>query len=120
MTVQDSPETDMKIINLSTFPLAPNHISLLQRGMLFSPTANMDIFSVYKDVALFLRKVFFRTLHQSRCVNLWGRTIKLRRSTDPRYFKRSIGGERKPGRPKLSYQASGGLGNTLYQNAPSK
>lgn len=65
ITVQEPLETDMKVINLSAFPLAPRHINLLQKGMSFSPVDNMDKFTVYKDVSLFLRKVFFRSIYQS-------------------------------------------------------
>lgn len=57
---------DMKIINLSNFPLASRHIQLLQRGMSFSPVNVMDEFNVYKDVTLFLRKVYLRYLHTRR------------------------------------------------------
>lgn len=55
---------DKKVVNLSSFPLELRHVQLLQRGMSFSPVSNMEEFTVYKDVVLFLRKVFFRSLYQ--------------------------------------------------------
>lgn len=59
-------ETDMKVINFSSFPLESRHTSLLQKGMSFSPMNTMDEFIIYKDVVLFLRKVFLRFLHMCR------------------------------------------------------
>lgn len=55
---ESEKEIDMKVINLSSFPLALRHINLLRKGMYFLPTNTMDEFNVYKDIALFLRKVF--------------------------------------------------------------
>lgn len=56
----------MKIINLSKFKLNKSHIDLLQRGMSFSPTNQMDEFTIFKDVTLFLRKVFLRFIHTGK------------------------------------------------------
>lgn len=56
---------DMKIVNLSDMVLTPDHISLLQKGMTFSPVNNMDKFTVFKDITLFLRKVFLRSLYDN-------------------------------------------------------
>lgn len=53
----------MKIVNLSDLELTPDHISLLQKGMTFSPVNNMDEFTVFKDIMLFLRKVFLHFLY---------------------------------------------------------
>lgn len=53
----------MKVINLSKFKLSKRHFDLLQRGMSFSPTSQMDEFTVFKDVTLFIRKVFLRFIH---------------------------------------------------------
>lgn len=53
----------MKVVNLSNIELTPDHISLLQKGMTFSPVNNMDEFTVFKDITLFLRKVFLRSLY---------------------------------------------------------
>lgn len=55
---------DNKVINLSSFNLETRHTQLLQRGMSFSPVSDMEEFTVYKDIVLFLRKVFFRSLYQ--------------------------------------------------------
>lgn len=57
---------DMKVVYLSDFERTHDHISLLQKGMSFSPVANMDEFTVYKDVALFLRKAFLRSLYEGK------------------------------------------------------
>lgn len=56
----------MKVVNLSDLKLTPDHISLLQKGMTFSPVANMDKFTVFKDVTLFLRKVFLHSLYDQK------------------------------------------------------
>lgn len=56
-------KTDMKVVNLSDLELTPDHISLLQRGLTFSPVSNMDEFTVYKDIVLFLRKVILKSLY---------------------------------------------------------
>lgn len=56
----------MKVVNLTDFPLNQHHISLLQKGLSFSPTATMSEFEVFKDVSLFLRKVIFRYWHSDR------------------------------------------------------
>lgn len=61
--VTTAPRTDMKVVNLSDYELTPNHISLLQKGLSFSPVSNMDEFTVYKDIVLFLRKVFLKSLY---------------------------------------------------------
>lgn len=57
---------DRKVVNLSDFPFNQHHISLLQKGLSFSPTATMSVFEVYKDVSLYLRKVIFRYWHSER------------------------------------------------------
>lgn len=54
---------DWKVIDPSSFRLETRHIQLLRKGMSFSPTDNMDEFMVYKDVVLFLRKIFFKALY---------------------------------------------------------
>lgn len=54
---------DMKVINLSDLVLTPDHIKLLKKGMTFSPVTNIDEFTVFKDITLFLRKIFFRSLY---------------------------------------------------------
>lgn len=65
-TNTDSRTGDMKNVNLSDFTLTPDHISLIQRGMSFSPVTNMDEFTVYNDITLFLRKAFLRSLHERK------------------------------------------------------
>lgn len=57
---------DMKVINLTDFPLNNHHISLLKKGLSFSPKSVMNEFEVYKDVSLFLRKVIFKYWHNNR------------------------------------------------------
>lgn len=52
---------DLKIINLSGFQL--QDISLLKRGLSFSPNT-MSEFEVFKDLNLFLRKIFYRTFFE--------------------------------------------------------
>lgn len=62
----DQRKGDMKIVNLFDFNPTPDHISLLQKGMSFSPVAGMDEFTVYKDITLFLGKVFLQSLHERK------------------------------------------------------
>lgn len=57
---------DLKVVNLSSQNLSPDHISLLAKGMSFSLTSAMDEFTVYKDITLFLRKVFLRSLYDGK------------------------------------------------------
>lgn len=52
------------IINLSEFKLEERHRKLLEKGLSYSPTGSMNEFEVYKDITLFLRKVYLRQLHQ--------------------------------------------------------
>lgn len=63
---QNLDTQDKKVVNLSDFPLNQHHISLLQKGLSFSPTASMNEFEVFKDINLFLRKVIFRYWHSDR------------------------------------------------------
>lgn len=52
------------IINLSNFVLQDRHKKLLQKGLSFSPTGVMNQFKVFKDITLFLRKVYEKQVHQ--------------------------------------------------------
>lgn len=54
----------MDIINLSDFTLEDRHIQLLHRGISLSPANRMNQFEVYKDISLFLQKVYLRLIHQ--------------------------------------------------------
>lgn len=54
---------DMKVINLSDFQLENRHLDLLKKGLSFLPTSRMDHFEVYKDLCLFLRKVYYKLLY---------------------------------------------------------
>lgn len=56
----------MKVVNLTDFPLNKHHLSLLSRGLSFSPKSGMNEFEVYKDISLYLRKVIFRYWHSTR------------------------------------------------------
>lgn len=57
---------DVNVVNLTDFPLNEHHISLLKRGLSFSPKSAMQEFEVYKDINMFLRKVIFRSWHLNR------------------------------------------------------
>lgn len=61
---KQNASNDLKVVNLSNHPLSPDHINLLAKGMSFSSTSAMDEFTVYKDITLFLRKVFLRSLYE--------------------------------------------------------
>ncbi|XP_077147704.1 uncharacterized protein LOC143808682 [Ranitomeya variabilis] len=56
----DQLERDNKVINLSNHVLSPSDLSLLSRGLSFSPVAGIDTFSVIKDLHLFARSVLFK------------------------------------------------------------
>lgn len=60
---------DLKVINVSDFKLEKLHIDLLSRGLSFSPTSTMDHFEVYKDLCLFLRRVYYKVIHSARTPN---------------------------------------------------
>lgn len=66
LTLTARPNSDKKVVNLSNFKLNVYNIRLLQKGMSFSPVTNMDKFTVYKDVTLFLRKVFLKSLYNGK------------------------------------------------------
>lgn len=53
----------IKKLNLSDFNLEERHIALLSRGLSFSPVEKMDHFEIYKDLNLFLRKVYYRQIY---------------------------------------------------------
>lgn len=57
------PSTDMRVINLSNFPLEERHIKLLGSGLSSSPETPMDEFTVYKDINLVLCKAIFQVWH---------------------------------------------------------
>lgn len=57
---------DVTIINLSIFKQEKRHLALLSRGLSFSPSADMDEFEIYKDLNLFLRRVYYRSLYSDR------------------------------------------------------
>lgn len=57
---------DLKVINLSNFKLEKRYTDLLSRGLSFSPSTGMDLFDVFKDVCLFLRRVYFKLLYSDR------------------------------------------------------
>lgn len=54
----DPPTEDIKVVKLSDFPLSESHMSLICRGLSFSPVLSMDEFDVYKDINLFLQRCF--------------------------------------------------------------
>lgn len=56
----------MKVVNLTQFPLNAHHLSLLKKGLSFSPKSGMNEFEVYKDISLYLRKVIFKYWHSSK------------------------------------------------------
>lgn len=56
----------MKVINLSGFELEDRHLDLLRKGISFSPTSRMDHFEIYKDLFLFLRKVYYKILYSEK------------------------------------------------------
>lgn len=62
---------DFTIINLYKFKLEKRHLALLSRGLSFSPLAAMEEFEIYKDLNLFLRNVYYRSLYLDP-VNLIG------------------------------------------------
>lgn len=41
-------------------------MQILSKGLSFSPKQNMEEFTVFKDINLFLHKLLFRFLHEQR------------------------------------------------------
>ncbi|XP_056416174.1 immunoglobulin superfamily member 3 [Hyla sarda] len=55
---------ELQIINLSSYSLSTNEISLLKRGLSFTPTPRFDTFTWVKDINLFARKLCLHKWHQ--------------------------------------------------------
>lgn len=59
-------ESEMQIINLSTFTLSANHMRILKKGLSFSPTPSFDEFGWARDINLFARKLALHKFHTNR------------------------------------------------------
>ncbi|XP_069611861.1 uncharacterized protein [Ranitomeya imitator] len=67
---QIEPENvNKRVINLSHHLLSPTDLSLLGRGLSFSPTPEFDRFSVVKDLNLFARSLLLRRYHFNNEIN---------------------------------------------------
>ncbi|XP_077118764.1 uncharacterized protein LOC143774874 [Ranitomeya variabilis] len=53
----------LEVINLSSHTLTGDQITVLQKGLTFSPTNNFDVFTATKDVYLFARKLILKKLY---------------------------------------------------------
>lgn len=53
---------DMEVVNLSSHQLSDKEILVLQKGLLFCPDQNLDIFECVKDVNLFARKLLMKVM----------------------------------------------------------
>ncbi|CAJ0929934.1 unnamed protein product [Ranitomeya imitator] len=53
----------LQIINLSNYVLSPQEISVLSKGLTFSPVQYMDKFILIKDLFLFCIKIILQALH---------------------------------------------------------
>ncbi|XP_077155698.1 uncharacterized protein LOC143818193 [Ranitomeya variabilis] len=52
-----------QVVNLSQHNLSVTQINVLERGLTFSPSCSLDIFTCIKDTHLFARKLIFKKLH---------------------------------------------------------
>lgn len=52
----------MNSVNLSNRPLTQAERDLLQKGLSFCPDADLDTFTVIKDLHLFARKLYYKSL----------------------------------------------------------
>lgn len=57
-------DTDLSIINLSSYPLSEYETSILKKGLNFCPNYTLDKFELYKDLQLFIRKIILKKLYQ--------------------------------------------------------
>lgn len=53
-------ENELQVINLSSHIFSDNDISVLRKGLTFSPSAAYDTFTAIKDLHLFARKLLFK------------------------------------------------------------
>ncbi|XP_069594268.1 uncharacterized protein [Ranitomeya imitator] len=57
------PSGKLQVINLSEYQLTSVELSVLQRGLTFSPVHNIDKFTLVKDLYLFCRCLVLQVLH---------------------------------------------------------
>ncbi|XP_077112960.1 uncharacterized protein LOC143768157 [Ranitomeya variabilis] len=60
------PADRYQVVNLSSRVLTEEQINVLQRGLTFSPSNNLDPFTSVKDTHLFARKLVLKKLHASK------------------------------------------------------
>lgn len=66
---QDQPGTsdiNLKVINLSDHILTDVDVSLLQKGLTFSPSDHFNTFSAVKDLHIFARSLIFKKWHHKK------------------------------------------------------
>lgn len=56
----------LQIINLSSYHLTDDEISVLERGLTFSPSCGLDKFLTTKDLFFFCRRLIFKILYSQR------------------------------------------------------
>ncbi|XP_069612078.1 uncharacterized protein [Ranitomeya imitator] len=61
--VSQGPSGKLQVINLSEYKLTSVELSVLQRGLTFSPVHNIDKFTLVKDLYLFCRCLVLQVLH---------------------------------------------------------
>ncbi|XP_073414454.1 uncharacterized protein [Dendrobates tinctorius] len=59
-----------KVINLSSHILSNEQVELLEKGLSFSPSQQLDSFTVIKDVHLFARKLILKRFHEKSTMGL--------------------------------------------------
>ncbi|XP_056419598.1 uncharacterized protein LOC130361061 [Hyla sarda] len=62
-TTSSTPADTLQVINLSTHVFSPLEISVLQKGLSFSPSTAFDKFTAIKDLHLFGRNLLFKKWH---------------------------------------------------------
>ncbi|KAM4039836.1 uncharacterized protein ACNLHF_017809 [Anomaloglossus baeobatrachus] len=55
--------SELEVINLSQIKLSDDQVEVLKLGLTFVPNCNFDLFTVAKDLNLFLRKLTLHKLH---------------------------------------------------------
>lgn len=63
------------MINLSSYPLSAEQVSILKLGLTFCPTQRVDQFELIKDINLFSRRLMFKILYDKPDASNNGRAL---------------------------------------------
>lgn len=61
--------TDLNIVNLSSYKLTRDETTVLKRGLRFCPNENLDKFELTKDLQIFAWKLILRSFYQKQRVH---------------------------------------------------